>query len=160
ILVFSASGQQLADLKVASPKPEVRGRLYLANRRGDLRLERLRISRWNGEPPREAQAQKSRIDLVDGSIAYGQITGFDADREQFLVRGEQAESRWSVAKPPGIYLSAPGDVGSRTLKAVSHDGSRLSGELTAVEKGEVRLGVPGISEPVRLPLDSLRSLVV
>ena len=55
ILVFSPSGAQLADLKVVGNKPAAQPGLYLANIRGDVRLEWLRIGRWNGEIPREAR---------------------------------------------------------------------------------------------------------
>ncbi len=51
ILVFSPGGKQLADLKVAGNKPAALSGIYLANIRGDVRLEWLRIGRWNGEIP-------------------------------------------------------------------------------------------------------------
>ena len=69
ILVFSPGGKQLADLKVAGNKPAALPGLYLANIRGDVRLEWLRIGRWNGEIPREARTDQARIHRADGSIA-------------------------------------------------------------------------------------------
>jgi hypothetical protein len=46
------------------------------------------------------------------------------------------------------------------IRAVYWDGSRVSGELVGVEEGVLVLTVPGIQEPLRLPLAGLRSLVV
>ena len=48
----------------------------------------------------------------------------------------------------------------RSLAAVYQDGSRYSGELEQVEKQVLKLRVPGIQEPLSLPLEGLRSLVV
>jgi hypothetical protein len=46
------------------------------------------------------------------------------------------------------------------IRAVFQDGSRVSGELVNVEDGVLALKVPGIQEPLRVPLAVLRSLVV
>ena len=46
------------------------------------------------------------------------------------------------------------------IRAVGQDGSRVSGDLVKVENGVLELTVPGIHEPLRLPLKVLRSLVV
>ena len=46
------------------------------------------------------------------------------------------------------------------IRAVYQDGSRVSGELVKVEDGVLAFTVPGIQEPLRLPLAGLRSLVV
>ena len=82
ILVFSSNGRQLASLQVGPPGSPVSPGLYLANMRGDLRLEWLRISKWSGEPPREVKFNQARIHRPDGSIVYGDITRFDpASRE-------------------------------------------------------------------------------
>ena len=82
ILVFSPGGKQLADLKVAGSKPAALPGIYLANIRGDVRLEWLRIGRWNGEIPREARTDLARIHRADGSIAYGQLTRFLPDSKE------------------------------------------------------------------------------
>ena len=64
----------MADLKVGTSQARTAGGISLANKRGDLRLERLRIGHWNGEPPREVERDRSRIHRVDGSIVYGQVS--------------------------------------------------------------------------------------
>ena len=159
MLVFSADGKPVADLKVGSTKPETLGGISLANKRGDLRLERLRISHWNGEPPREVEPDRSRIHRVDGSIAYGQVIRFDPTSKEFLIRENQTESRISQEQIAGVFLSLPGTVKPRSMAAVYQDGSRYSGELEWVEKQVLKLRVPGIQEALRLPREGLRSLV-
>src|SRR5262249_52188969 len=93
ILVFSPAGKPLADLRVAGPRPAVLPGLYLANIRGDVRLEWLRIGRWNGEIPREVRLDQARIHRADGSIAYGHVARFDATSKAFLLHTETGASR-------------------------------------------------------------------
>jgi len=160
ILVYSTGGKPLADLKVAGPRSKVLSGVHLANIRGDVRLERLRIGRWNGERPLEALGERSRIHCADGAIVYGQITRYNAASREFVVHGETGESRVPEDRIAGVFLSAPRDDRLRAVRAVGQDGAQQSGELIKVEKGELWLSVPGISEPLRLPVAALRALVV
>ena len=160
ILVFSPSGKQLADLKVAGNKPAALPGLYLANIRGDVRLEWLRIGRWNGEIPREARNDQARIHRADGSIVYGQLTGYRPDSKAFLIKTEKGDTQIGEDQVSSVFLSLTKDEPGRMIRAVYQDGSRLSGELARVEGGTVSLKVPGIKESLKLPIAGLRSLVV
>jgi peroxiredoxin len=160
MLVFSTSGRQLADIQARAEVPRPLAGVYLANKKGDVRLERLRISRWNGEAPREASANKARVHLSDGSIVYGQVTKYDAAKGEFVVRGESGESRLPEAKISSVYLSLPTEDAPRWLRVVYQDGSRVSGELVRVEKGDLWMNLPGVQGTTRLPGAGLRSLVV
>ncbi len=160
ILVFSPGGKQLADLKVAGAKPAVLPGVYLANIRGDVRLEWLRIGRWNGEIPREAHNDQARIHRADGSIIYGQLIGYQAATKELIFKTEKGESRIPENQVASVFLSTPRDEPVRVVRAVYQDGSRVSGELTKVEDGILALTVPGIKEPLRLPMAGFRALVV
>src|SRR5205807_1389860 len=80
--------------------------------------------------------------------------------KEFVVRGEEGESRVAEDRIAGVFLSVSNDDHPRTVRAVYQDGARLSGELLKVEKGALWLSLPGFKEPPRLPLAGLRSLVV
>ena len=160
MLVTSSGGEPLADLTVTGPDTKPAPGLQLVNLKGDVRLERLRISRWSGDPPRAARADQARIHLADGSILYGQITGFDAEAKEFLVQGEDGDSRVAEGKISSVVLAAPKNEPERSVRLVNQDGTRLSGGLAKVADGAAWLNVPGIKEPVRLPITGLRSLVV
>ncbi|QEH32595.1 Thiol-disulfide oxidoreductase ResA [Aquisphaera giovannonii] len=159
ILVFSPDGKQLADLKVAGAQPQVLGAVSLVNKRGDVRLERIRVGRWNGEPPKPVEGDRSRIHQVDGSILYGQVARLDAASRSFVVGAGKDESRIPEGKIAAVFLSRPEGAGDRKLAAVYQDGGRFSGELDAIEASTLRLRVPGIEGAVTLPLAGLRSLV-
>src|SRR5207248_1338044 len=57
-------------------------------------------------------------------------------------------------------LSSGGDAEPRAVRASYQDGTQVSGGLVKVEDGAVWLSAPGAKEPLRLPVDGLRSLVV
>ncbi len=165
IQVFSQAGKQLANLKLdggSTPpvkSPALPG-LSLTNVRGDLRLEWLRIARWSGEPPRGVKADQSRIHRADGSIVYGQVTGFDAGSKEFVVRESSVETRIAPHDVSSVFLSPPGEDEPRSIRAVYQDGSRLSGQLGKVENGSFLVTIPGLTEALRMPVAGLRSLVV
>ena len=160
VQVYSQTGKQLASLKVGGPKSPVLPGLYLANLRGDLRLEWLRIARWSGELPRGVKADQSRIHRADGSIIYGEVTAYDPGAKEFVLRADSRESRIAADKISSVFLSLPGDEETRAIRVVYQDGSRLSGNLDKVEQGALLLTVPGVKESLRLPVGGLRSLVV
>ena len=128
--------------------------------RGDLRLEWLRISHWSGELPREVQVDQSRIHRSDGSIVYGQVTGFDSSSRTFVIRADSRETRIAENQISGVFLSLPTDETPRAIRAVYQDGTRLSGELESLANESLIMKVAGISETPRLPIAGLRSIVV
>ena len=161
ITIFSPAGKQLASLKVGAIKSPALSGVDITNIRGDLRLEWLRIVRWSGEPPREVQADQARIHRADGSIVYGQITRFDAARREFVVRSGSAETRIvpEIRSRACSYRAAatsrPGVCASFTRTA------RVTAAIWCeVEKDSLVLKVPGVGQPLSLPLKGLRSLVV
>jgi peroxiredoxin len=158
-LAFSDRGEPLADLTVAEKQPKVRPGLRLSNKTGgDIRLERLRIGRWNGEVPSKVESEKSRLHLVDGTIVYGLVSSFDAAARELVLRGEAGESRVPLEKVATIALAPPKEEPPRNLTVTLADSSRLSGELVNVDEKSLWLSSPDLREPLTLPLAELQSL--
>lgn len=158
LLVFSSGGQKLAELAVSTARPQSFGGLQLTNRAGDVRLERLRISRWDGAAPRLADAGKARIHASDGSIIYGQLKSYDAAKKEFVLATGAAEKRLPAVDVPDAFFPADGVVAARKLRAVHLSGIRLSGELAKVDERGVWINCPGIAEPVVSPFEALHAL--
>ena len=116
ILVYSLAGQQLADLKVASPGKEAFRGIYLANKHGDARLERLRVSRWTSETSRETNNETYRVQLTDGSAVNAEVTRLDTATHEFVTRGPQGESRIAEDRVAGIRLASPGELPQRSIR--------------------------------------------
>jgi thiol-disulfide isomerase/thioredoxin len=158
LLVFSANGESLADLKLGARSSPALPGVRLTNHQGGLRLERLRVGRWDGEIPRPTGADQSRIHLADGSIALGKVERFDSDTREFVVRDQDGESRIATDRIASIHLARPGDEAPRAFRATYQDGTRLGGDWVKVEGGALFLNAPGITGTLRLPLDGMRSL--
>jgi thiol-disulfide isomerase/thioredoxin len=161
MLVLSPFGEKLADLRVASGKPQVNGGLQLTNKSGDIRVERLRVGRWNGEAPHAVTAEKARLHLTDGTVTYGQVDSFDPAQKQFLVHTDDGDKQLAENQVQDIVLSPEGKPGDPTqmISALFTAGGRASGTLIKIEEGKIWLQAPGIRESIAAPLDALYALI-
>ena len=158
VLVYASNGELLADMTVSTAKPEVLGGLQLTNRRGGIRLERLQISRWNGEVPRAVDVGKSRIHGNDGTISYGQVKSFDAEKREFVVLGDGEPQRIPEDQVQDVFLSHVVEVPVRSLRAVYSNGMKISGDLVRIDDQSLSLRSPGIRDELVIPRDALQSL--
>ena len=86
LILLSPGGKPLATLNTHPKKPQVHSGLRLTNGKSDVRLEYVRITRWNGKLPREAREDQPRIHRLDGSIVYGRLTAYDAKSKEFTLQ--------------------------------------------------------------------------
>lgn len=184
--IYSRSGRQTASVKLHSKKPEVRTGLRLTNRKGHIRLKHLRIAHWDGILPQDVQADKSRIHQIDGTITYGQVTAYDAERKRFTLKRGEETVEIDAARVSDVFLSpvrstAPPDSNQSTVSAPAdsatnvktstnpdpsftitritcQDGSQFSGQLTGVHNGSIHLNSDFIAEPVQIALASVRAI--
>jgi thiol-disulfide isomerase/thioredoxin len=166
LIVLSPNGKPLATLSLNDKNPLVRPGVRLRNNKGDIRLENLRITRWNGLPPREARGDEARLHRQDGSIVYGQLAAFDPASKQFTMRDGATETVVPHNAVADVFLTPSAaaekqrpDAADRTLRLVYRDGSRLSGTPTRIDDTHLTLSCPGVMEPMRLPLTELRCLI-
>ena len=110
LLVHSAEGAPLAELEV--PDKHAPDGIQLVNKKGDLRLERLRISRWNGDRPSAVQGGAARAQAADGGILYGDLTAYDSEAHQFIIRTSKGDERMDAARVLEIVL-APTEVAAK-----------------------------------------------
>jgi thiol-disulfide isomerase/thioredoxin len=168
MLLLSRNGKLLADFKINTRKGhDARSCVRLTNRAGDIRLEHLRITRWNGVPPTRVREDQSRLHRTDGSIVYGQLTGYDAKQKEFTIRDGATETRVKQEAIADVFLSptlysrtTPTAASESAVRVAYHDGTSVGGKITRLEDTHVSLTCPGIREPLRLPLAGLRYLQV
>jgi peroxiredoxin len=170
LIVLSRSGNSLATLTIHPKKPQIHSGVRLTHGNGDVRLEQLRITRWNGLEPREVREELARLHRTDGSIVYGRLDAFDPKSKQFTIRDGKTQTVVKEDATADIFLSPRIRAGSgsaepaantspRTVRLVYRDGSRFSGTPTRIEETHLTLACPGVKEPLRLPLVGLRSLI-
>ncbi|MDZ4820095.1 MAG: TlpA disulfide reductase family protein, partial [Planctomycetota bacterium] len=157
MLIYSSHGKKIATLNVPQDKPQTYGGLQLINNAGgDIRLEKLRISRWNGELP--GNAQKSNLQTADGIITAGELKSFDGETQEFILQTDDGEKRLPLKQVRDAILSGNIETQPRPFRAVHLTGARVGGQLQKVEAGKLWLQCPGIQEPLAFPIDSLQSL--
>ena len=159
-IVFSPEGTLLGELAVfesaSPPQPCIR----LVNHGGNVRLEQLRIMRWDGIPPRELQVDKSRIHCTDGSVVYGGIQGFDAAKGEFLVGEDDRLKRIHADDMGSVVMSRSDAAPPSGVRVILQDGTRICGEYRRLGDGRLWLNCPGVAEPLGVPVSELKSLVV
>ncbi len=158
--VFSPEGAPVGDLALAEatslPQPCIR----LVNHRGKLRLEQLRIMRWDGTPPREVQAEKSRLHRVDGTIVYGEVQSFDPATSELLVADGDATQKIHADAVSSIVMARADAPPPEGVRAVLHNGTRITGQFHRLDDGRLWLNSPAVAEPLGVPVPQLQSLVV
>jgi thiol-disulfide isomerase/thioredoxin len=157
-IVYSSKGAPLANMKLADFRSRAQAGLRLSNNRGDIHLEQLRIDHWNRGRPMAGEAiDKPRVCLADGSVKYADVASFDGGSKAFHVRGAK-EQPIPADRVVDVFLGKT-DQTARSLTVDYQDSSRFSGRLLKIEKEKIWLATPASSEPLRLPLAGLRSLI-
>lgn len=189
--VFHPNGNPAAEIRLPeadSDRNESKAQpgrgVRIINRYGDVRLERLRILRWNGQLPSPLEPGKSRFELADGEVISGEFVRFDADPRRFTVRQEGREVTVDVDELVHVTLpatteSAVADMLDQETDAendpqdrndavrsdavspvtvVLQDGTRISGRLEAVRDDALLIRSPDIAEVLPLKQADLRAV--
>lgn len=131
----------------------------LTNTGKEVSLEQLVVTQWNGRAAPKVDATKARVHKTDESIVYGEVTGYDAGAQQFIVTADGKESRIEKKQVACIVQVASNKSEKTSFRIGLHDGSRLSGELVKVENDKLYLQRRGVNQPLACALSNLRSLV-
>ena len=182
LLVYSAAGEKIADftvpddhsappprvtkaqpgllLRAPTSKPQVPGGMQLVNRRGEIKLQRLTVSRWSGVAPLPAVAGQAMIHQLDGTIRSAEVRSFDAAAREFVLAKDGLEQRLAERQLLDVVLAQPGEVAPRAVRVLLASGARLSGDLTKIEGDRLTLKCPTIHEPLLLPVQDLQGVLM
>jgi peroxiredoxin len=157
LLVYSADGHTLGELKIGHGL-KARTGIQLVNNTGKVRLELLRISRWNGESPQDLTSAAPRVCKVDGTQVKGEIQAFDPSLKQFTIKTASGETRIDANEIASLVLGKLEQSQPLPLQAILLDGSRIRGKLDRVEHGRLYLTNPSPPEPVEIDESNLQAL--
>ena len=150
----------------------VSGRFRLAVSSGDVCLEGLRVSPWTTPDPTPDKPVAATVATRDGRVIDATLDSFTGGREAVMLTGADGPVRLPLEEIDEIVLGGPpGEAAAEeapaatapAVRLVRASGGTLAGGLVAVSDTEVRLRVPGIDEPLAVPLADiaiLASLVV
>ncbi len=71
----------------------------------DLSIRRLRISHWDGKTPRIASGESSRIELIDGTVHFGKVQGFDVTAGDLVLLVEEQTLKVPMKDVASIAIS-------------------------------------------------------
>lgn len=158
--VFHSGGTPAASIAVDPEADRQRGRgIRLINRQGGLRLERLRIARWNGVLPFSSEVDQAYCQLADGNAVAGHIIGLSEDRQTFRVRHGNVVRDVPAASLASAEVSFQADDRSGPVAMLLQDGTRLSGEIDFTSADRCVVRSPNVAEPLPVPFDQLRSMM-
>ena len=160
MLVFSAGGQQLADLQVSMSKPQAFGGVQLTNHSGNIRLESLHQPMERRTAPLAVRADKARIHATDGTITYGKLRSYDAAEHEFAIDDEAEGQNMAENKVQDVFLGSSEKTAASSIRIEYLSGLRISGDLLKIEQQTVWVQCAGIREPIPAQIDALRPLFV
>ena len=159
IAVYTHTGQKLGEVSTAGLRGGVEGLLF---RNGDdaLTLRRLRVTQWDGKPPRIVTDSGSRIQLADDTLRFGTIEQFSSESGLVSIQENGNRAEIPLAEITSIVIAENDGSGNSPRGAshvVWHDGNFVSGELTAIRDGSAIIATTYSKEPLRCGLvDALR----
>ncbi len=159
-IVFSPEGMPLGELAVSESAARPQSCIRLVNLGGKLRLEQLRIVRWDGTPPREIQDDRSRLQRTDGAVVYGEVQSFDPATSEFLVADGETTHRIHADQTASIVMARSEVPPAGGVRVVLHDGTRITGPFDRLADGRLCLSSPAVTEPLAIPIALFRTLVV
>lgn len=146
-----------ADKKRAS---KLLGGIRVINRGKDLRLERLRISRWSGKLPTKGAGGTVNISLGDGTIAAGDSVSLRADKNELVVTAQGEESAVSLDDVVSMKLDRdPSELAFRSSLFL-HDGARVSGKVNSISDTHWNVTSDEFVSPISVPRDMARTFIV
>ena len=142
------------DEVVPPAKAAIRGGFGVLLRSGDVRIDRLRVSPWEGAEPKLT----ATVGLGGQGVA---VESFDKGTASFTVRDAAGQRQVAAEEVSEVTLAAPASgrpPGAGTVLAAFHTGGRLTGRLLELTPDSLRLDCPALADPVTCRLDSLAAL--
>ncbi|MEQ8838111.1 MAG: hypothetical protein RID07_14995, partial [Lacipirellulaceae bacterium] len=148
------------------------GGIRFGNREGDLSLDRLRISRWDGRVPAEVKQAGTRIQLRDGKVRYGEIIGYDSESQSLVIQSTSADEAADEASQATadeqtlaadtvaeIAFSGEAATVKGSVRLSLHTGLRLRGDLVRIAEDALVLSCSALKDDFEVPLENVRTLM-
>lgn len=135
----------------------------LTVRSGDISLDSLRVTEWQGTEPVAANPAETEVIGKDGAVVSGGVDSLDADTGRLAIRTAGRPETISLADiqelrfPAADGAAADHDLRPR-MRAARWSGGVISGDLAAVTDTAVAIKREGVEGTIAIPLTDLRSL--
>jgi thiol-disulfide isomerase/thioredoxin len=158
--VFSDTGESLGQVRIDSMKSDATG-ITFRNGDFDLSIRRLRISHWDGKTPRIASGESSRIELIDGTVHFGKVQGFDVTAGDLVLLVEEQTLKVPMKDVASIAISGQtaGTTPERPRAWLNfNDGGFVSGSLISYAEGTAVVQTPYAKTPLQCSTTGLTNI--
>ena len=158
--VFADTGEKLGEVSAELMKAEATG-ITFRNGDFDLSIRRLRVSHWDGRTPRIASGESSRIELIDGTVHFGKVQGFDATAGNLMLLIEGKTITVPMADVASLAISGQttGSSPDRPSAWLNWtDGGFVSGSLISFANGTAVVQTPYVQTPLQCAMTGLANI--
>ncbi|MCA9064772.1 MAG: hypothetical protein KDA96_16990, partial [Planctomycetaceae bacterium] len=156
--VYTADGRLLGALPLTGARNRANA-ISLRSRRGGLTLRMIRLSRWDGTPPQAVQSGKTRVQLSDGTIAYGTIASLQEQTLELTDDGQiqqiPLESITTIVLQSDVGTAENASVAGPQVGDASiswSDGGFMSGQIVAANDSHLTVKTTYSNEPMTAAL--------
>jgi thiol-disulfide isomerase/thioredoxin len=133
----------------------------LVNRGNGLSLKRLRIARWLGKTPSMSHDGQASIVMSDRGILSGTINHYDGESDSLMIAEGDRQIPIKMKDVIAIKLAAsPTSDQPAQCALFLQGGTRLSGDLKAIDSKHWIVSGSHLVGEVRIPRDRVRSMIV
>lgn len=152
MLVYSATGKKLGEVATTGSGSASAGLLF-RNGDFDLSIRHLSVSHWDGKSPRIVSGDKSRVELRDGTMRFGQVQTFDAATGILTLNVDSAAVEMPIADVGSLVVSNDSASDSTSERSPAwlrwSDGSYVSGSLVSLIAGVAEIKTDYTAETLK-----------
>jgi hypothetical protein len=141
------------------------GRIRLTVRSGDVSLDSIRVTDWQGDDALATNPTASQIIDRDGGVIVGELTGVDSETGRVELRSGETSTSIPLADVQTVRFPArsepPVAAAEReepSVRVVRWSGGMVTGKLESVTETALAISAPGIEGTISIPRGDLRSL--
>jgi thiol-disulfide isomerase/thioredoxin len=154
----SETGVRLSEFRFSDEAQQSTG-ISFSNRDGDITMEYLRISQWDGTPPPEVAASVDRVHLNDGTTVVGSLQPFNSDTEQIAIGANGSTVNIELADIGRIFQFRSEDsLEPQQVTVTTRDGEFISGESVHVRDSNLQIRGTWSDLPLKLNMANVREI--
>lgn len=158
LIASDAEGRRLAEFRFRDGEGESTG-ISISNRDGDLTLDALRISHWDGTPPPDVSDVADRVILRDGTTRPGRLMPFSDDQRLVRVDTPTDEAPFPLADVSEVcHLTRADTRDEPAIRIRTRSGETIPADDVRCDQRELQVRSDYLSEPLIVPQSDLQEL--